>query len=581
MLTDFTSADLDHVYESPLNTRKHFDEDKLAELTASVKAKGVLVPLIVRDNVRSPGKTAQRYEILAGARRYRAAKAAELARVPVRIVDMTDDEAVEIIVIENLQREDVHPLEEATGFQELLKRPGYDVRAIAAKVGKSETYVYQRLKLVDLIAPAQEAFVGNAITPGHAVLLARLQPGDQKDALQQCFRQDWDRNGGGQFKRLVSVKELESWIGANVHLDLNAAVFDTADAELLATAGACTTCPKRSGYVPALFADIAKKDTCTDRACFKAKLEAHVVATTKELRAEGRKPVQLSTEYGQAKKDGPVPAHRWRVVSKGSKQCASTTKGIVTHGSTDFGKVLTVCADDRCKVHHTQSIGGGSYKPSKEEIARQAAAKAKRTREEEIERRIKVAVIEKAPAKLRRKELERLALIALDGIYEEGDEEVLANVLGAETQPKKKKPGYARSGRHLESSIQKASDTNLQRFLVIAPLLTDHWIQKEPVLHIAARDYGVDVKAITRAVTAEAKAAAKPKPASGSAQKKRNATKPADGPACEICGCTELNACDNGLGEGCAWEPSFLKKQRRVCTTPACVKAAKKTKKKS
>jgi ParB family transcriptional regulator, chromosome partitioning protein len=117
---------------------------------ASFKTQGILAPLLVRELEES------RYEVVAGARRLRAAKLAELANLPVRVVKLTDAEAIEAQCVENLQREDIHPLEEALGFKSLLElgEPAYTIATIASRAGKSEAYVYGRIRLADLIPPA-------------------------------------------------------------------------------------------------------------------------------------------------------------------------------------------------------------------------------------------------------------------------------------------------------------------------------------------------------------------------------------------------------------------------------------------
>jgi ParB family chromosome partitioning protein len=123
--------------ESSSNPRKRFDESSLSELAASFKAQGVLAPLLVRELDES------KYEVIAGARRLRAAKIAELKNVPVRIVQLTDAEAIEAQCVENLQRDDIHPLEEALGFKSLLELGApYNIAHIAARSGKSEAYIY-------------------------------------------------------------------------------------------------------------------------------------------------------------------------------------------------------------------------------------------------------------------------------------------------------------------------------------------------------------------------------------------------------------------------------------------------------
>jgi ParB/RepB/Spo0J family partition protein len=120
----------------PPNPRKRFDAKSLEELAASFKTQGILAPLLVRELEES------KYEVVAGARRLRAAKLAELEKLPVRVVKLTDAQAIEAQRVENLQREDIHPLEEALGFKSLLElgEPVYTIATIASRAGKSAAY---------------------------------------------------------------------------------------------------------------------------------------------------------------------------------------------------------------------------------------------------------------------------------------------------------------------------------------------------------------------------------------------------------------------------------------------------------
>jgi len=134
---EYRNLSLTTLIESPTNPRKRFSEDGLGELAASFKTQGVLAPLLVRQLDES------KYEVIAGARRLRAAKLAELETVPVRIVQLNDAEAIEAQCVENLQREDIHPLEEALRFKSLLELGApYTIAHIAARSGKSEAYIY-------------------------------------------------------------------------------------------------------------------------------------------------------------------------------------------------------------------------------------------------------------------------------------------------------------------------------------------------------------------------------------------------------------------------------------------------------
>ncbi len=134
-------VELKDIKPSQHNARKTFDEAKIKELSASIKEKGVIEPIIIRP---ANGK----YEVVCGERRFRASQMAGITTIPAVIKELDDKQAIEYQIIENLHREDVHPLEEAEGYELLMKKHGYKtVEDIAVKVGKSKGYVYGRLKL--------------------------------------------------------------------------------------------------------------------------------------------------------------------------------------------------------------------------------------------------------------------------------------------------------------------------------------------------------------------------------------------------------------------------------------------------
>ena len=287
---EYRNLPLSLLTESTSNPRRHFEDGPLRELAQSIRVQGVLSPLLVRP------LTEQSFEIVAGARRFRAAQLAEAEAVPVRIVNLSDAEALEAQLIENLQRRDVHPLEEAQGFRALLslEEPRYSVEQIAAKVGKAPSYVAQRLRLTELIEPVVEAFYAEAIGTGHALLLAKLQPAQQEQALKECFREEWAGGSSKQRRIMLPVKHLQHYIEHSLMLLLAQAPFSREDAALVPSAGSCVGCPKRTGNNRLLFSDI-KQDACTDPACYSAKVEAYVqiaLSAKPEL-------VRISTSYSQ------------------------------------------------------------------------------------------------------------------------------------------------------------------------------------------------------------------------------------------------------------------------------------------
>lgn len=217
---------LDQVRESPLNPRKHYEPKALEELKESLLATGQLTPVIAR-----PLKNGKGYELAAGHRRYRAAKLAGFTELLAVVRPLDDRTFLEILTIENLQRDDLHPLEEAQGFADLMKHAGYDVAKIAARIGRSENYVYDRVKLLQLIPAAKKLFSEGVMEAGHAILLARLTPEQQKqtvgdvkeleegygshDGLFREQRGHYEENESLPLKdriKAVSVRELQRYI---------------------------------------------------------------------------------------------------------------------------------------------------------------------------------------------------------------------------------------------------------------------------------------------------------------------------------------------------------------------------------
>jgi single stranded DNA-binding protein len=141
-------------------------------------------------------------------------------------------------------RVDVHPYEEAEGFQRLLDIPGYDVATLVEKSGKSASHIYARLSLLQLIPEVADAFTQERITASHANLIARIPQESQAAAFEQCWRKDWKDDEA----HLLPAKFLSAWIQSNLYLALADAPFDREDPTLNPAAGACTTCPRRSGY---------------------------------------------------------------------------------------------------------------------------------------------------------------------------------------------------------------------------------------------------------------------------------------------------------------------------------------------
>ncbi len=348
---------IDTIHESTTNPRRTFDEAKLCELAESIKHNGLIQPITVRPNN-------QGFEIVAGARRYRAAQLAELFSVPARIVEIDDAKALEWQLVENSQRVDVHPYEEAQGFQRLLDIPGYDVAALVDKSGKSASHVYARLSLLQLIPTVAEAFTQERITASHANLIARLPQENQAEAFEQCWRKDWQ----DKEPHLLPAKHVAAWIQANLYLPLADAPFDREDPTLNPAAGACVTCPRRSGHNTSLFCDV-QGDQCLDSACYHSKVEAFL---DREIAAHPGL-VQIENGWRNPKEQRPGAVHRGHVReletvidnpdAEPMMPCEAAKPAIVVYGK-QLGRKLTVCTDKHCPVHDPQAAAEAAAHPA-------------------------------------------------------------------------------------------------------------------------------------------------------------------------------------------------------------------------
>jgi len=500
--TEYRELPLALLNESKTNPRRAFDETSLKELAASIRSQGVLSPLLVRP------LTENGFEIVAGARRYRAAQIAGQETVPVRIKQMSDAEVLEAQLVENLIRAEIHPMEEAEGFARLLalEEPKYTIEQIGARVGKSPVFVASRLKLVDLVPAAVDAFYANEIGVGHALLLAKLPADQQEQALAACFKEAYN-SGPNPARILLPVRNLQFWIETNVLLILKDAPFDKRDAQLVPTAGSCADCPKRTGHNKLLFSDDLGKqgDRCTDPGCYNAKLSAHVeriVAAKPNL-------VQISTAYGGQKEGSPVlPRNKYTAIrddkpkSKDDVQrpefkvCKFATDAIITEGS-DIGTIHKVCANPDCPIHHAR----------KQRPATDAAFKAeqeKRRREEAVAQatglRVLKATSDAVPVRLMKRDLlfvaERLA-----AVLDERRLAVLLRIHGIG-----KASGNAEApAKLLASFLRKADESTIGRVLVAITVLQSAHSSNESAkaLREAAEFYKVDVATITTKVKQE------------------------------------------------------------------------------
>ncbi|HEV2133937.1 MAG TPA: ParB/RepB/Spo0J family partition protein [Terracidiphilus sp.] len=513
--SEYRDLPIDRLVVSPTNPRKTFDEAAMQELAASIRENGVLQPLLVRPRAE------RTFEIVFGERRYRGAAMAEKETVPVCIREMTDAQVLEAQLVENLQRQDVHPLHEAQGFAALLRleEPKYSIELIAAKCGKGAGYVASRLRLTELAPAAVEAFTKDEIGLGHALLLAKLQPQQQEEALSACWQESY--SGGSKAKRiLLPVRHLREWIEQNILLELASAPFSKDNATLLPEAGSCVECSKRTGHNTLLFEGIAAKhDSCSDPGCYAAKVDAHV----KRAIAAKPKLVQITTAYGKPAEGSTViprnqyveirsekPKNKYQQDAPEYKTCKFVTEAIVADG-TEKGELRKVCVNPDCPVHHP--------KKQQRRVVPDAATKAaqeKQRREEAIANttgvRVFAAVTEAVPVRLMKRDLlfvtERLAALV---------DEARLGIVARQHGIKREKDGDS-TAKLFAAYLRRAEESALGGVLVeLTILLTAARQQTAQVLKDAAAHYKVDTDAIAVRVkqefAAKDKAKAEKKPA--------------------------------------------------------------------
>jgi ParB family chromosome partitioning protein len=185
--------ELDQIRRNPYQPRMHFESDKLQELAASIRENGVLQPVIVR-------RVEEGYELIAGERRWRAAQLAGLARIPAIVQEVTDEKLLERALVENIQRDDLNALEEATAYQLLIEQFKLTQEELAQRVGKSRTAITNMLRLLRLPPPIQQGLMAGEVSMGHARALLSLPKGQQLALSRDIV------------KRGLSVRQVEELV---------------------------------------------------------------------------------------------------------------------------------------------------------------------------------------------------------------------------------------------------------------------------------------------------------------------------------------------------------------------------------
>jgi len=326
-MTNFCEVPLAHITSNPKNPRKNFEGKKFDELVASIRKKGVIEPIIARP---INGKEA-RYEVVAGERRLRAARIVGLETIPAIVRDLSDDEAYDFMLIENLQREDLTEREEAESFKAYISRHGEEaIPDLAEKTGISQGYIRSRVRILELPARVLKAWGEGNLCFGHLHQLLRVQ---DEPGLEEAIKWIFDRMQWGDG---ATVKELRGYIDDRAPA-FSGAFFKAKDV--------CAACHSSSAVQKDLFDVETKGIRCLNPACFK-KLQAEWLAanwkSTAIAKREGTNGFRFYEDHGR---DDIYNFYDWDKQRLG-KKCTSCPEfvsvieisGKVYHGKACAGK---------------------------------------------------------------------------------------------------------------------------------------------------------------------------------------------------------------------------------------------------
>jgi len=344
------------VIPTPDNPRHIITNDlKVKELAGSILKNGLLSPIICRPHPKQKGK----YDLRAGVRRYLAHQTLGLPEIMAIVRDMDDKTAMEITVLENLQRENLTPLEEARGIQALMKI-GKDIKIIAAEIGKHPVWVIRRAKLTNLSPkwikaiedPTHELY---GLSAAFLDLIARFDHMIQDSLLNDVW----------EIKNCETVKEFEKQL-AGFTRRLKLAPWKMDNAVLVAKSGACDKCIKRSSHQPGLFDDdldpekIKKDDTCLDKDCWAEKMKAWLAIREADLRKEHPGLIRVATEYCNTELKEVLRKYDYEKVKKSEP---GAKPAVIVHG-TGEGQLIWIKPNNDTRINRGREIGeDGKVKP--------------------------------------------------------------------------------------------------------------------------------------------------------------------------------------------------------------------------
>lgn len=421
-------------HESPTNPRgAKFEGKEFDELVASIKEKGVLMPVLARP-------VGKKFEIVAGNRRFRAAQKAGLTDIPARVVEMTDTEAREAQIVENLQRADIHPIDEAFAYRDLIENatPKLDVEGVAAKVGKSASYVRQRLVLSELDTKIAAKVRAGELPVGHAVLIARLEKSEQTKAHKFVM----------QYDRVCDLKELRDYITDQV---FKAAMKNPPwkdDAQAKAEIAKVTGL---KGGEKNLFGEEAA-DSIENPADYARALAAYLQLKTDEYENAGKPLSLVSGDYSTTTKGIKGRSdYKTGPGSYGGK-CKSFNDALIVEGD-GVGKMIKICTDKACPAHSSRAAEETPKAKSEAKSKRKKEIAAAKNKAEKDTAAMSAAVLKMAWP-LSEKQLDVLLALSLKKASHDTERQVVKRRALA---PEKIKQSWGGTRTDYSGSIDKAA----------------------------------------------------------------------------------------------------------------------------
>lgn len=527
---------LEHLRESPFNPRKHYNEAALEQLAETIKSDGLLQPILVRPLLQTDLE--YQYEVVFGHRRFRAHQLAGLPTIKAFARDMTDQESRRAQLVENGQRDDVHPFEEAQSYQELIDEHNLTADDLVKETGKSRSHIYSRLALLKACPAIRDACISGEIGSEVALLIARLRlPKLQEKALGYIKGKYLDLGDGGK----ASYRRIRDLLNERFTLDLDKAMFDIEDEMLVPDAGHCIRCPKRSGNAPE-YADVVEDrsasnyttysraksgpNVCTDPDCFDEKKKAHLKRKAAELAAKGKvvvdgaKARQAIDATGQVK--GAYIA--LKDVKAELKSVAGEKPQVITIQDPRTGKTVEAIKRDDLKsagVKVKEAPKRPDYaeqqrKHEEERRKLEEKAKAERTFRRALLDRVRAAAATTERTAL---DLQLVAYAALAGVgyY---DQDVIADLYKAGNRAA------------LEQRIARMDLATLSLFVLDCALVhsvgvRSHTITDKPEpLYTAAKQFGINVDQLRAELTGPASTPSPAAQAKGKAKASAKKTKP-------------------------------------------------------